>query len=97
MDNFINYLKKYSYVKISGDDPYTEVGNIISGWCATHYHGDALVTLSIDGRVTTEYLEFNGNTMDFTWANDWWEGEEHIELIGFRMLGDVMFFGPPIK
>ncbi len=84
-----------NYVNITSNDPYTEVGNIVEDWCETHYYGDALVTLFIDGRVTTEYLEFNGDTMQFTWANDWWEGEKDIELIGFRMLGDIMFFGPP--
>lgn len=82
-------------IKITSDDPYEEVAKIIEGWCEKHYYGSALVTLSVDGIETTEYLDFNGNEMTFIWENDWWEGEKDVYLLGFQMLEDLRFVGFP--
>jgi len=82
-------------IRVEGKDPYTEVADIIDGWCKKNYYSSALVTLLIDGRVTTEYLSFNGNDMNFEWETDWWEGEKEVVLIGFRMIDDVAFYGYP--
>ena len=82
-------------LKCEGDNPYTEIANIIDDWCEKNYYGSALVTLSLDGNVTTEYLSFNGNDMKFEWDSDWWEGERNVVLLGFRMMADVVFYGYP--
>ena len=84
-------------IKVKGQDPYTEVSSIVNDWCMMNYYGSAFVTLSLDGRVTTEYLypSFNGNNMEFEWDMDWWEGERNVVLLGFRMRSDVMFYGYP--
>lgn len=82
-------------IKITGDDPYEEVAKIVERWCEKHYYNSALVTLSIDGVETTEYLEFDGSEMTFIWENDWWEGEKEVQLLGFRMLQDLKLYGFP--
>ena len=81
-------------IKIEGD-PYKEVADIVEKWCQQNYYSSALVTLSIDGRKTTELLSFNGYLMEFEWDNDWWEGENEIALLGFEMLDNVYFYGYP--
>lgn len=84
--------KKPIGIKVQGDNPYTEIANIIDDWCKKNYYESAFVTLSLNGRVTTEYLSFNGN---FEWDMDWWEGERDVVLIGFRMRHDAVFYGYP--
>lgn|GEM_PF-6769557 len=81
-------------IKIEGD-PYKEVADIVDKWCQQNYYSSALVTLSIDGRKTTELLSLNGYLMEFEWDNDWWEGEKDIVLLGFEMLDNIQFYGYP--
>lgn len=100
IDAAISELEKNSAntpigIRVEGKDPYTEVANIVEDWCRRNYYGSAFVTLSVGGCVTTEYLSFNGNTMEFEWDMDWWEGEKDVVLIGFRMRADVAFYGYP--
>lgn len=87
--------KKPIGIKVEEKDPYTEVAKIVDDWCRKNYYGSAFVTLSLDGRVTTEYLSFNGNNMEFEWDTDWREGERDVVLIGFRMRDNVAFYGYP--
>lgn len=81
--------------KILGEYPMLDVVDIVKRWCAKNYYGDAAVTLKIDGCVTTEFLSFYADSMDFEWDSDWWEGSKNIELLGFRILRDLRFYGYP--
>lgn len=64
-------------------NPYNDICIPIEEWCQKNYYTDFLVTIKVDDFKYTEYLEFNGNTMQFEWLNDWWEGEKDIRLLGF--------------
>ena len=89
--------KKPIGIKVQGHNPYAEIANIIDDWCKKNYYESAFVTLSLNGRVITEYLSFNGNSVtgEFEWDMDWWEGERDVILLGFRMRSDAVFYGYP--
>jgi len=50
---------------------------------------DYIVRLRYDGKESNERLTFNGNEMRFEWWNDWWEGEQDIEVLGWIKVDDV--------
>lgn len=80
-------------IKIESKDPYTEIANIIDDWCRKNFYDSFVVTLSRDGQIITEYLEFDGGDFDFIWGNDWYEGEKDIILIGFMPMQQLRVFG----
>jgi hypothetical protein len=82
-------------IKIVSEDPYTEIANIIDEWCRKNYYGSFVVTISIDGQIITEYLEFDGSSITFIWENDWWEGEKEIYLLGFMPMLQLRVYGAP--
>lgn len=82
-------------IKIVSEDPYTEIANIIDEWCKKNYYGSFVVTISRDGQIITEYLEFDGSSFGFIWENDWWEGEKEIYLLGFMPMLQLRVYGAP--
>ena len=66
-----------SPVKITSNNPYTEIAQIIEKWCEQNFYDSFVVTISRDGEIITEYLELDGNSVDFVWEHDWYEGEKH--------------------
>lgn len=82
-------------IKIVSEDPYTEIANIIDEWCKKNFYDSFVVTISRDGQIITEYLEIDGNSIDFIWENDWWEGEKEIYLLGFMPMLQLRVYGAP--
>lgn len=80
-------------IKIESKDPYTEIANIIDEWCKKNFYDSFVVTISRDGQIITEYLEFDGGDFDFIWENDWYEGEKDIVLIGFMPMQQLRVYG----
>ena len=80
-------------IKIESKDPYTEIANIINEWCKKNFYDSFVVTISRDGQIITEYLEFDGGDFDFIWENDWYEGEKDIVLIGFMPMQQLRVYG----
>ena len=74
--------------------PYVMIGKIIERWAQTHYYTDFLVTLSLDGKETTELLLCEPNA-ELEWLNDWWEGQKDIKQIGFRPVTEIVVYGLP--
>lgn len=82
-------------IKITPKNPYDEIAVIVKCWCEVNYYTDFIVTISLDGEETTEFLEFDGNVAEFIWLNDWWEGQTDIYLVGFRPLDAIKVYGFP--
>lgn len=80
-------------IRIKSKDPYTEIANIINAWCEKNFYDSFVVTISRDGQIITEYLEFDGGDFDFIWENDWYEGEKDIVLIGFMPMQQLRVYG----
>lgn len=38
-----------------------------------------------------EYLEYNGNRDEYIWLNDWHEGQEDVEILGYIAMGDLRY------
>lgn len=95
------YIKKaMDRMKERGKTQYEAFAEKVVEWCKSHYYCDFLVTLYFPGDslgrpgyFKTEVLEFDGSMMDFTWQNDWWEGEEGVDLCGFLPLDGIRIFG----
>lgn len=47
-----------------------------------------------DYRYTNEILEFDGD--DYVWSNDWDEGQQDVEVIGYMPVSDIDTFCIPI-
>lgn len=77
-------------------DPYKEVASIIETWAQKNFYDYFVVSLVLDGDLTTELLcvnEFAG----LYWDNDWWEGQKKIKMLGFIPLSNVVCLGEPKK
>ena len=42
-----------------------------------------------DYHYTNEYLSYNGNTGEWDWENDWWEGQQDVQYLGAIMVDDI--------
>lgn len=76
-------------------NPYNDICIPIEEWCLKNYYTDFLVTIQLDDRETTEYLEFNAMTLGFIWKNDWWEGEKEVKLLGFIPIDAIKIHNYP--
>lgn len=47
-----------------------------------------------DYRYTNEILEFDGD--DYIWSNDWDEGEQDVEVIGYIAVSEIDRFNIPL-
>ena len=71
---------------------YEQLCGPIIKWCECHYYTDFVVTIRINKRITTQYLEFQGDDITFNWLNDWYEGESDIELLGFLPIDVIRIY-----
>ena len=75
---------------------YSVVSDIIERWCDKHYWDDFLVTIKYwydvekKPTINTEILEYDGYR-GFEWVNDWWEGQQNVELLGFMPVSELKF------
>ena len=71
-------------INTKDQDPYSAVADILDEWCLKNYYGSFLVTLKLGKDYkTTQFVYFDASNLAWTWLNDWWEGEEEVELLGF--------------
>lgn len=77
-------------------DPYTEAAEIIEQWAKKNYYDDFVVTLRLEGEIVTTLLCMD-EAANMEWANDWWEGQKEVRMIGFVPLSDLLCIGEPIK
>ena len=54
---------------------------------------DIVVTIRRNGDVINELLSPGQMQGSWEWLKDWWEGEEDVQFIGARYLGDCSCFG----
>ena len=71
---------------------YERLCDPIIKWCEYHYYTDFVVTIRVNKRITTQYLEFQNNDITFTWLNDWYEGEANVELLGFLPIDEIRIY-----
>lgn len=77
--------------------PYETIGDIVEKWCSKHVYETMLVTISQKydfektPRISTQILEFDLVAGETVWENDWWEGEQQVELLGFVPLSWLRF------
>ena len=77
-------------------NPYEKVIEIVIAWCEENYYDTMLVTLRLDDEVETEILDFDINgRLEAMWDNDWWEGQETVELLGFLPVALLEIHGIP--
>ena len=82
--------------EIKGPDPYTEAANVVEAWCKKNYYDHFLVTLELDGELTTQLLMCETeDALEMVWDVDWYEGEPKIRVMGFRPICDFHLYGAP--
>lgn len=79
---------------ITSKDPYNEIADIVEQWARKNYYTDFIVSIVIDGELTTELLLVD-QSINFEWLNDWWEGQKKIKLVGFVPADQVVVLGEP--
>lgn len=47
-----------------------------------YFRSDIIVAIRCGTSIINELLLYDGSEDVWTWENDWWEGEEQVELIG---------------
>ena len=78
-----------SLIKVNkNENPYDVIGNYIEKHIPVI--DNVIAVISIDGTIHNELLlveiTYNNN---FVWLNDWWEGEENVELIDFFFVSEA--------
>lgn len=100
------YIKKAMDRMKERGTPYEKFAEKVMNWSeSVGYFTSFLVTVKFPGSPSapglpghgeyfeTEYLEYDGNAHRFIWLNDWWEGQEGVELCGFLPLDGIRIFG----
>lgn len=82
-------------IDVENGDPYEEVCNVISDWCNENFYDSFVVTLTLNGERTSEYLSFDASEWEWEWDMDWWEGEEEVILNGFAPMTAIDICGCP--
>lgn len=64
---------------------YDIVGEYVERYWQEHYYTDVIVRMatSYNGKIFAPFNEivlFNGDTIEY--INDWWEGEEYLQIYG---------------
>lgn len=80
------------------DNPYEKIGSVVEQWCKDHVYTQMLVTISIGydwepPHEETHLLDFDSEKGNLIWDSDWWEGQQHVELVGFTPLYKVRLKG----
>lgn len=83
--------------EIKGPDPYTEAANVVEAWCRKNFYDHFLVTLDLDGELTTQLLMCETeDELKMVWDVDWYEGQKKIQVMGFRPISDFHLYGAPL-
>lgn len=80
------------------DNPYSKIGSVVEQWCKDHVYAQMLVTIYIGydwepPHEETHLLDFDAEEGGLVWDSDWWEGQQHVELVGFTPLYKVRLKG----
>ena len=80
------------------DDAYKKIGSIVEQWCEENMYTTMLVTISIGYEWETPHEETHLLEWDFeSWSlvckDDWWEGQQHVELVGFKPMYKIRLVG----
>lgn len=75
--------------------PYDWIRDNVEAYASIFGYDDYLVTIAIDGRTTTELLLCDNG--DLEWANDWWEGETDIRLLGFIPISHLKIYANAVE
>lgn len=80
---------KMSLIKVNKNkNPYHIIGEYIEKHIT--YIDDIIAVISLDGNIINELFLVEITTeSNFIWQNDWWEGEENVELIDFFFVSDA--------
>lgn len=80
---------KMSLIKVNkNENPYHIIGEYIEKHIT--YVDDIIAVISLDGNIINELFLVEITTeSNFIWQNDWWEGEENVELIDFFFVSDA--------
>lgn len=79
-------------------NPYEKIGSVVEQWCKDHVYAQMLVTILIGydwepPHKETHLLDFDAEEGGLVWDSDWWEGQQHVELVGFTPLYKVKLEG----
>ena len=80
------------------DDAYEKIGSIVERWCEENMYTTMLVTISIGYEWETPHeethvLEWDCESHSLVWEIDWWEGQQHVELVGFTPTYKIRLVG----
>ena len=80
------------------DNPYNKIGRIVEQWCEKNIYTQMLVTISIGYEWETPHEETHLLDLDsegggLVWNTDWWEGQQHVELVGFAPVYKIRLKG----
>ena len=80
------------------DDAYEKIGSIVEKWCEENMYTTMLVTISIGYEWETPHeethlLEWDCESCSLVWDIDWWEGQQHVELVGFTPTYKIRLVG----
>lgn len=83
---------------IERENQYDKIGNIVEQWCKENMYTTMLVTISIGYEWETPHeethlLEWDGDRCELVWEIDWWEGQQHVELVGFTPTYKIRLVG----
>lgn len=70
-------------------DVYQEILKFLYRWCKANYYTNFIVRLKIDNEVRNYYVEFDSEMFVLIFEDDFYEGQDYIELIGFIPVDDV--------
>ena len=80
------------------EDAYEKIGSIVEQWCEENMYTTMLVTISIGYEWETPHeethlLDWDFNSLSLIWDIDWWEGQQHVELVGFTPTYKIRLVG----
>lgn len=81
-------------IKLTSNDYYREVIDIVEDWSNKNYYDGMIVCLSVDGEKTNELLLI-GAMGEYLFEIDWWEGQKDVYLLGFTPISDLEIQGWP--
>lgn len=88
-DKLIKENPKVIVTVTKSKDPYKAIIDIIKQVYRSNAYDDYLVTIVLDGILTTEPLYYIDKINTFIWENDWYEGQKNISILGFAKISDI--------
>lgn len=77
---------------LTDKDGYEAVSDIIKEWAEKnqpYVYCAYIVDIQTPNGRNMEYVEYDISDDCWIWQNDWWEGEDEIELFGFAPLDEI--------